>query len=162
MTRCLSKEPDGRPTAAEVLDWCAARAAERPWWERPEVTALIEDHEEAVAPDRRVGRGRRGGHHPHRPAAAPASSRGSVAQTRVRVGGRRRHDRRWGDGGDRPLGNRPGTRRQPVTPSWRSGTPLWTREVGALEYGGTLTRTADALYVRFDGTARRLDPHTGA
>ncbi|MFD3312111.1 PQQ-binding-like beta-propeller repeat protein, partial [Streptomyces sp. NPDC058694] len=60
------------------------------------------------------------------------------------------------------LGDEPSTRRQPVTSSWRSGTPLWTREVGALEYGGTLTRTADALYVRVDGTARRLDPNTGA
>ncbi|MGW0649073.1 protein kinase domain-containing protein, partial [Streptomyces umbrinus] len=161
LTRCLSKGPDGRPTAAEVLDWCAARAAERPWWERPEVTALIEGHEEAVA--RRIA------------VSAEADGEGStrLAPPPNPSGPSRRRVFAWAGAAVTTaaaataamialLGDERDARRQPVTPSWRSGTPLWTREVGALEYGGTLTRTADALYVRFDGTARRLDPQTGA
>ncbi|MCX4911193.1 protein kinase [Streptomyces sp. NBC_00878] len=160
LIRCLSKGPDGRPTAAEVLDWCAARAAERPWWERPEVTALIDGHEETVA--RRIA------------VSADADELGATRTDPppASVGPSRRRVFAWAGAAVTTaaavtatialLDDEPGARRQPVTPSWRSGTPLWTREVGALEYGGTLTRTADALYVYFDGTARRLDPHTGA
>ncbi|MFC8666234.1 protein kinase [Streptomyces sp. NPDC057199] len=166
LTRCLSKGPDGRPTATEVLDWCAARAAERPWWERPEVTALIDGHEETVA--RRIavsaeadGEGATRVDRPATPATPPTPA-----------GPSRRRVFAWAGAAVTTAagvttaialsGDEPGTRRQPVTSSWRSGTPLWTREVGALEYGGSLTRTADALYVRQDGTARRLDPNTGA
>lgn len=161
LTRCLSKGPEARPTAAEVLDWCAARAAERPWWERPEVSALIEGHEEAVA--RRIT------------VSAEADGEGSTRldPPPTPSGPSRRRVFAWAGAAVTTaaaataatialLGDERDARRQPVTPSWRSGTPLWTREVGALEYGGTLTRTADALYVRFDGTARRLDPQTGA
>ncbi|WP_405957899.1 protein kinase domain-containing protein [Streptomyces phaeochromogenes] len=164
LTRCLSKGPDERPTAAEVLDWCAVRAAERPWWERPEMTALIEGHEEAVA--RRIA------------VSAEADGEGATRIDRpptppTSAGPSRRRVLAWAGAAITTaaaataatialLGDESGTRRQPVTPSWRSGTPLWTREVGALEYGGALTRTAGALYVRFDGTARRLDPQTGA
>ncbi|MEU9955133.1 protein kinase [Streptomyces sp. NPDC050982] len=160
LTRCLSKGPDGRPTAAEVLDWCAARAGERPWWEGPEVTALIDGHEETVA--RRIA------------ASADAEGEGAtrVGPPPATAGPSRRRVFAWAGAAVTTVagvttaialsGDEPGTRRQPVTSSWRTGTPLWTREVGALEYGGALTRTADALYVRFDGTARRLDPNTGA
>ena len=160
LTRCLSKRPDGRPTAAEALDWCAARAGERPWWERPEVTALIDGHEEAVA--RRIA------------VSADADGEGAtrVGPPPAPAGPSRRRVFAWAGAAVTTaagvtaavalLGDEPGTRRQPVTSSWRTGTPLWTREVGDLEYGGALTRTADALYVRLDGTARRLDPNTGA
>lgn len=160
LTRCLSKGPDGRPTAAEVLDWCAARAAERPWWERPEVTALIDGHEEAVA--RRIE------------LSAEAEEEGATRIDRppTPAGPSRRRVFAWAGAALTTAaavtatialrGDERGARRQPVTSSWRSGIPLWTREVGALEYGGTLTRTAGALYVRFDGTARRIDPRTGA
>ncbi|MEV2191930.1 protein kinase [Streptomyces phaeochromogenes] len=163
LTRCLSKGPDARPTAAEVLDWCAARAAERPWWERPEVTALIDGHEEAVA--RRIALSAEadgeGATHIDPPPAPPTPA-----------GPSRRRVFAWAGAAVTTaaavtatialLGDERDARRQPATPSWRSGTPLWTREVGALEYGGTLTRTADALYVCHDGTVRRLDPNTGA
>ncbi|MDX3716074.1 protein kinase [Streptomyces europaeiscabiei] len=160
LTRCLSKAPDGRPTATEVLHWCAARATERQWWERPEVTALIDGQEEAVA--RRIA------------AAADADEEGAtrIGPLPILAGPSRRRVLAWagavvataaGVSAAIPLlGDEPGTRRrQPVTSSWRTGTPLWTREVGALEYGGTLARTADAVFVCFDGKARRLAPDTG-
>ncbi|MFF3850450.1 protein kinase [Streptomyces sp. NPDC002328] len=161
LSRCLAKAPGARPAATEVLHWCAARAAERPWWERPEVTALIDAHEEAVA--RRIA------------AAADADEEGAtrVGPPPAPAGPSRRRVLAWAGAGVTTavsvptaialLGDEPAAgRRQPVTSSWRTGAPLWTREVGALEYGGTLTLTADALYVCFDGAARRLDPGTGA
>ncbi|MEV1021685.1 protein kinase [Streptomyces sp. NPDC050264] len=45
---CLAKEPGARPTVPDVLAWCGARAADRPWWRGPDAGALIDTHEESV------------------------------------------------------------------------------------------------------------------
>ncbi|MEU6662729.1 serine/threonine-protein kinase [Streptomyces sp. NPDC046821] len=49
LSRCLAKSPYARPLVPEVLEWCAARATPRAWWQEPEPAALIEVHEEALA-----------------------------------------------------------------------------------------------------------------
>ncbi|NEB78504.1 protein kinase, partial [Streptomyces sp. SID14478] len=46
--RCLAKDPGARPTVLEVLHWCGGRAAEHPWWGRPEMAELLDEHEESV------------------------------------------------------------------------------------------------------------------
>ncbi|MFJ3667244.1 protein kinase [Streptomyces sp. NPDC090106] len=160
LTRCLAKTPDGRPTVTEILHWCAARADGTPWWERPELTDAIDRHEQAVA--RRIA------------VAADADEDGAtrIGPPPTPARPSRRRVLAWAGAAVTAAsgtaaaivlpGDGSGARRQPVTASWPAGTPRWTREVGALEYGGTLSRTPDALYVCFDGTARRLAPDTGA
>ncbi|MBC9715948.1 PQQ-binding-like beta-propeller repeat protein [Streptomyces sp. TRM66268-LWL] len=163
--RCLAKAPADRPPLAEVLEWCAARAGEQPWWERAEVSALVDEDEQALA--RKV---------------AAASQAEETGATRVGLPTARTHppSRRrimaWagaaamiaaaGTTGAIALnsGSKSGSKsgRKPPGPTWRSGTPQWTREVGALEYGGALTAASGAVYVRVDGVARRLDARTGA
>ncbi|MFF2505592.1 serine/threonine-protein kinase [Streptomyces sp. NPDC058067] len=49
LSRCLAKSPYARPMVPEVLQWCAARATPRAWWQDPEPAALIEVHEESLA-----------------------------------------------------------------------------------------------------------------
>ncbi|MCX5201997.1 PQQ-binding-like beta-propeller repeat protein [Streptomyces sp. NBC_00237] len=46
---CLSLAPADRPTVAQALEWCAGRAAARPWWEEEPVAGLVREHEEATA-----------------------------------------------------------------------------------------------------------------
>ncbi|MEU0694915.1 serine/threonine-protein kinase [Streptomyces niveus] len=46
---CLSREPDDRPTVAEMLSACAAWTEGVPWWEREAVAGLIRRREEEVA-----------------------------------------------------------------------------------------------------------------
>ncbi|WP_307840529.1 protein kinase [Streptomyces sp. G44] len=47
--RCLTRDPAERPSVAEVLSWCAGRAATPPWWETEPVAELIRLQEEEVA-----------------------------------------------------------------------------------------------------------------
>ncbi|MFJ9113314.1 PQQ-binding-like beta-propeller repeat protein [Streptomyces sp. NPDC102283] len=50
LASCLTGDPAGRPTVAEVLEWCAERSpAGRGWWERDPVAGLVRDHENRVA-----------------------------------------------------------------------------------------------------------------
>ncbi|MGV9881930.1 serine/threonine-protein kinase [Streptomyces sp. NPDC003006] len=53
LSRCLTRAPASRPTVAEALAWCRARAAESPWWEREPVSDLITRQEDEVDPARR-------------------------------------------------------------------------------------------------------------
>ncbi|MFD4237654.1 PQQ-binding-like beta-propeller repeat protein [Streptomyces sp. NPDC058542] len=49
LASCLTGDPAGRPTVAEVLDWCAERSPADAWWERDPVAGLVRDHENRVA-----------------------------------------------------------------------------------------------------------------
>ncbi|MFJ9891568.1 PQQ-binding-like beta-propeller repeat protein [Streptomyces sp. NPDC091287] len=49
LASCLTGDPAGRPTVADVLDWCAARSPADAWWERDPVAGLVRDHENRVA-----------------------------------------------------------------------------------------------------------------
>ncbi|MFK4067743.1 protein kinase [Streptomyces sp. NPDC029674] len=49
LTRCLARDPAGRPTVAEVLAWCAERAPDEPWWEQEPIAGLIRRQEDKVA-----------------------------------------------------------------------------------------------------------------
>ncbi|MEV0257037.1 protein kinase [Streptomyces sp. NPDC050732] len=58
LTRCLARDPAGRPTVAEVLAWCAERAPDEPWWEQEPIAGLIRRQEDKVA--ELLGRGAAG------------------------------------------------------------------------------------------------------
>ncbi|MFH9132198.1 PQQ-binding-like beta-propeller repeat protein [Streptomyces sp. NPDC017524] len=49
LASCLTGDPAGRPTVADVLDWCAERSPADTWWERDPVAGLVRDHENGVA-----------------------------------------------------------------------------------------------------------------
>ncbi|GAA3490164.1 protein kinase domain-containing protein [Streptomyces cremeus] len=49
LRRCLALDAAERPTVAGALEWCAGRAAARPWWEEEPVAGLVREHEEATA-----------------------------------------------------------------------------------------------------------------
>ncbi|MFD9791655.1 PQQ-binding-like beta-propeller repeat protein [Streptomyces sp. NPDC059070] len=156
--RCLARDPADRPTAAEVLTWCAARGEPTPWWEEEQVTALIRRHEEATdelieagpAPEEPPG-GESG--------PAPGASRRRFlfwsASGAVAAAGVSAAVALDGDGG-----------RAAAAPARTAARPrgrtLWTRELGATQYGGSLLRHGDALYVHDTASLTRLDPATGA
>ncbi len=49
LRRCLALDAAERPTVSRALEWCAGRAAARPWWEEEPVAGLVREHEEATA-----------------------------------------------------------------------------------------------------------------
>ncbi|MEU6993700.1 serine/threonine-protein kinase [Streptomyces sp. NPDC046465] len=55
--RCLARNPADRPTAAQVLAWCAGRAGGEPWWEQEPVAGQIRRQEDKVAEQLRQAEG---------------------------------------------------------------------------------------------------------
>ncbi|MET8688813.1 protein kinase [Streptomyces sp. NPDC004732] len=152
--RCLSRDPAARPAVAEVLAWCAERAADEPWWEQQPVAGLIRRQEDKVAellggagaeddppPPHRTSRRRLlgwGG-------AVLAAVGGTTAAVVLKD--------RDGDGGA-ARGGRRGASRPPA------GELVWSRDIGEVEYGGALLRDGKDLYVLDDKGLTRLDAET--
>ncbi|MFD7401183.1 PQQ-binding-like beta-propeller repeat protein [Streptomyces sp. NPDC059866] len=174
LTRCLAKSPDDRPTVPEILAWCATRAATPPWWERPAFTSVLRNHEDEIAERVAAAEEEEEGETAEEtaveetpsPRPTPANALGRLSRRRLltwtgaalataatATTAAFLLDENDTDGkGSASASPRP----------WKKGTSVWTREVGALEYGGSLTRHGEALYVQVDGTVTCLDPVTNS
>ncbi|MFI0978986.1 serine/threonine-protein kinase [Streptomyces sp. NPDC021093] len=188
LRRCLAMAPADRPSVAEVLDWCAGRAGAVPWWEEEPITGAVREHEEAMAEliaaepewEDEIPEAFRAPRAPvdvADPDRAGTNATDAADAPAPKPTPRRRRFLAWAGAAvtavsgsttaavlllDESLKTPPRAKSDAPRRSWRQGSTVWSRDLGAtLNYGGELLLHGDALYVRTDRTLTRLNAATG-